>query len=73
MFKHKLEIYAECHKYNWQVIALIKRKFPRNLHGLYDKFGHLHLDTTALIALKKVSDNILDKSETPRCCQVIRT
>ena len=72
-FEHKQLIHGECRKYDWQVIALIKRKFPRSLHGLYDEFGHLQLDTTVLMALNKVSDNIVDKSESTRCCQVIRT
>ena len=31
------------------------------------------MNTTVLTALKRVSDNIVDKSETTRCCLVIRT
>ena len=72
-FEHKLGLYSETHRYDWQVIALIKLKFPKSLHGLYDKYGHLNLDTTAIAALEKVKDNIVDKSETTRCCQEIRT
>ena len=73
IFKHKLALYSETHKYDWQVITLIKLKFPKSLHGLYNKYGHLLLDTTALLALEKVKANIVDKSETTRCCQEIRT
>ena len=51
-FEHKLALYAETHKYDWEVIALIKLKFSKSLHGLYDKYGHLKLDTTAKSALK---------------------
>ena len=33
-FEHKLALYSETHKYDWQVITLIKLKFPKSLHGL---------------------------------------
>ena len=40
VFKHNLALYTGAQQYDWQVIALIKLKFPKSLHGLYDKQGH---------------------------------
>jgi len=73
VFKHNHALFKETQNYDWQVIALIKVKFPKGLHGLYDKQGHLSLDTTAQTALETLKANIVDKTETTRCCQEIRT
>ena len=73
VFKHNHALFKETQNYDWQVIALIKVKFPKGLHGLYDKQGHLSLDTTAQTALETLKTNIVDKTETTRCCQEIRT
>ena len=51
----------------------LKLNSQKSLHGLYDKQGHLSLDTTAQTALKTLKNNIVDKTETTRCCQEIRT
>jgi hypothetical protein len=71
--KHALAMFTETEQYDHQIINLIRAKFPQGLDGLYDDNDNLLLGTTALQAILQVSKNIVDKTETTRCCQALRT